>query len=86
VKNLKSSLRKMRKDPVLFVEGMLGAKPDKWQVEVMKAVAEHHRGISIRSGHGVGKTSCLSWLALWFISTHYHAKVVVTAPYVCPAT
>ena len=70
----------MRADPVLFVEEMLGAKPDPWQAEVMAAVAAENRGISIRSGHGVGKTSCLSWLALWWIATHYHAKVVITAP------
>ena len=70
----------MREDPVLFVEGILGAEPDKWQAEVMTAVAAGSRGVSIRSGHGVGKTSCLSWLALWWIATHYHAKVVVTAP------
>ena len=70
----------MREDPVLFVKGILGAEPDKWQAEVMTAVAAGSRGVSIRSGHGVGKTSCLSWLALWWIATHYHAKVVVTAP------
>ena len=70
----------MRADPTLFVEEMLGAKPDPWQAEVMAAVAAGNRGISIRSGHGVGKTSCLSWLALWWIGTHYPAKVVITAP------
>ena len=78
--NYEASIEEMRADPTLFVEGMLGAKPDAWQSEVMAAVAEENRGISIRSGHGVGKTSCLSWLALWWIGTHYHAKVVITAP------
>ena len=74
------SIEQMRADPTLFVEGMLGASPDTWQSEVMAAAAAGSRGISIRSGHGVGKTSVLSWLALWWISTHYHAKVVITAP------
>ena len=60
----------MREDPVLFVEGILKAEPDPWQADVMTAVAAGARGVSIRSGHGVGKTSCLSWLALWWISTH----------------
>ena len=78
--NYEASIEKMRADPNLFVEGMLGAEPDTWQTEVMAAVAARSRGVSIRSGHGVGKTSCLSWLALWWIATHYHAKVVVTAP------
>ena len=75
-----ASIEEMRADPTLFVEEMLGATPDIWQSEVMAAVAAENRGISIRSGHGVGKTSCLSWLALWWVGTHYHAKVVITAP------
>jgi len=75
-----TSIAKFRKDPTLFVTNILNAEPDKWQSEVMAAVANGDRGISIRSGHGVGKTSCLSWLALWWISCHYHAKVVITAP------
>ena len=73
-------LREMRTQPTYFVEAMLRAKPDKWQSEVMEAVARGERGVSIRSGHGVGKTSVLSWLALWWIGTHYHAKVILTAP------
>ena len=73
-------IAKFRKDPTLFVDTMLGASPDEWQSEVMAAVAEQKRGISIRSGHGVGKTSCLSWLALWWIAVYYNAKVVITAP------
>jgi phage terminase large subunit len=75
-----NAIKKFRKDPNLFVNKILGATPDPWQSEVMQAVADGNRGISIRSGHGVGKTSCLSWLALWWIASHYHAKVVITAP------
>ena len=75
-----NAIKKFRKDPNLFVSKVLGATPDKWQSEVMQAVADGNRGVSIRSGHGVGKTSCLSWLALWWIASHYHAKVVITAP------
>ena len=78
--DLKQPIAKWRKDPTLFVKTVLNAKPDKWQSGVMQAVANGDRGVSIRSGHGVGKTSCLSWLALWWISCHYPAKVVITAP------
>ena len=73
-------IEECRKNPTLFVTEILDATPDDWQSEVMNAVANGDRGVSIRSGHGVGKTSCLSWLALWWITTHYHAKVVITAP------
>ena len=54
-----ASISRFRKDPTLFVTNILNADPDKWQSEVMAAVANGNRGISIRSGHGVGKTSCL---------------------------
>jgi phage terminase large subunit len=67
-------------DPTKFVRTILGADPDPWQTEVMNAVSQQKRGISIRSGHGVGKTSCLSWLALWWLAVHHNAKVIVTAP------
>lgn len=46
----------------------------------MTAVAKGHRRISVRSGHGVGKSTTVSWLALWYILTRYHAKIVITAP------
>ena len=75
-----TSIKRFRKDPKLFVQTILNAEPDEWQSKVMQAVANGDRGVSIRSGHGVGKTSCLSWLALWWIAVHYNAKVVITAP------
>lgn len=34
---------------------------------------------STRSGHGCGKTTTISILALWFVTTHYDAKCVITA-------
>ena len=36
--------------------------------------------LSIRSGHGVGKTALLAWIVLWFLSTHHPCKVGCTAP------
>ncbi|MCV0371730.1 hypothetical protein [Filomicrobium sp.] len=34
---------------------------------------------SVRSGHGVGKGTTIAILALWFVSTHWDAKAVLTA-------
>jgi phage terminase large subunit len=68
------------KHPDLFVEDLLGVTPQDWQREVMTAVAKGQRRCSIRSGHGVGKSSCASWLMIWFLLTRYPVKVVVTAP------
>ena len=78
--DISKNIDEWAKDPTLFVTSILGATPDKWQTDVLSAVARSDRGISIRSGHGVGKTSCLSWIALWWITVHWDAKVVITAP------
>jgi hypothetical protein len=67
-------------DPVLFVREQLGVEPDPWQIEFLQAVQQGHRRISIRSGHGVGKSTGASWAMLWFFLTRYPVKVVVTAP------
>ena len=75
---LEKTLLKLRKDPVLFVETVIGATPQKWQKEALRAVAKNDR-IAIKSGHGVGKTAYLSWLTLWWLLTHYPCKAAVTA-------
>jgi hypothetical protein len=69
-----------RTDPVLFVKEVLGVDPDEWQKDFLNAVASGERKISIRSGHGVGKSTTASWAMLWFLLTRYPVKVVVTAP------
>ena len=69
-----------RDDPVLFVKEVLGVEPDEWQQDFLNAVASGERKISIRSGHGVGKSTTASWAMLWFLLTRYPVKVVVTAP------
>jgi phage terminase large subunit len=73
-------VRRYRNNPVLFVQEVLGQQPDEWQAEMMMAVARGERRISIRSGHGVGKSTAVSWLMLWFLLTRFPVKVVVTAP------
>lgn len=77
---LVSWIGRYRDDPVGFVENVLGIKPDPWQAKLMRAVAAGERRISVRSGHGVGKSAVASWLALWHILTRLPQKTVVTAP------
>lgn len=74
-------------DPVRMVEEVLGMDGsdaqhtiDPKQRELLAAVARGERRISVRSGHGVGKTAVLAWLIVWFILTRYPMKVVATAP------
>ena len=67
-------------DPVRFVEEMLGATPFDYQAEFLREVASPTRRLSVRSGHGTGKSTTASWAMLWFLLLRYPCKVVVTAP------
>ena len=73
-------LQRYRDDPVAFVEHVLKVKTQPWQAEMLRAVASGERKISIRSGHGVGKSTAASWVMLWYLITRYPVKIVVTAP------
>lgn len=54
------------RDPLRFVEGVLGVTDlEAWQREALTALRDGKRRISIRSGHGVGKTSFQAWLVLY---------------------
>lgn len=67
-------------DPVLFVREVFGVEPDEWQCDLMRAVARGDRRISVRSGHGIGKTTCLAWIIIWWQLTRFPQKTVATAP------
>ena len=66
--------------PGLFVREILGAVPEAYQDDLLQAVGGGKRKISVRSGHGTGKTTSLSWSMIWFLLFRYPCKVVVTAP------
>jgi len=65
-------------DPALFVRQALGAEPDDWQAEALRALAVENK-IAVRSGHGVGKTTFLAWAVLWWLLTRFPAKIACTA-------
>lgn len=69
-----------RDRPVLFVRDVLGANPLPWQEDFLTAIASGERRISVRAGHGVGKSTACSWAAIWFMLTRFPQKTVVTAP------
>ena len=81
-------------DPLRFVEegfdwgvGELADHdgPDQWQAQILAAVRDgliqfdQAIQIAVASGHGIGKSSLVSWLILWGISTIADTKGVVTA-------
>src|SRR5215831_15248978 len=73
-------LARWSRSPYHFVREALHATPDPWQERVLAALGRGECRISIRSGNGVGKTTLLAWLAIWFPFTRYPSKTVVTAP------
>lgn len=55
------------------------------QAEILLAIEKAIRGenskrIAIKAGRGIGKTSTLSWLILWYLFTHKDAQIACTAP------
>jgi phage terminase large subunit len=74
-----------RDRPIQFVEDLLlGNYPnfrlEDWQRRFLKAVGRGERRISVRAGHGVGKSAACSWALLWFMFTRYPQKSICTAP------
>lgn len=68
-----------QKNPVLFAKEVCSFFPDPWQEAVMMDIAESTK-VSVRSGHGVGKTSVEAVVLLWFLSCFKFPKVIATAP------
>lgn len=66
---------------VFFIKEILGVDHiEPWQMEVLEALDAGETKISIRSGHGVGKTCLCSWLAVHFLTFRDDVKVIVTSP------
>lgn len=68
--------------------------PKEWQIEVLKDIEEHIKknkdafktGMplsvlkeAVSSGRGIGKSSLVSWIILWFMSTRIGGTVIVSA-------
>jgi hypothetical protein len=69
-----------KNNPVRFVKEVLNVKPDNWQEEFLNHIAANNRRISVRSGHGVGKSTAASWAIIWYLMLRFPVKIVVTAP------
>jgi hypothetical protein len=68
-----------RTNPDKFVEDVFGVTLEDWQGKVLRALAVEDR-IAVKSGHGVGKTACESWIIFWFVILHNDVKIPCTAP------
>ena len=69
-----------RRSPRRFVTEVFDPAPtlEAWQGQALDLVGEHDR-VAIRSGHGVGKTTLVAWIVLWFLLTRFPTRVPVTA-------
>jgi hypothetical protein len=73
-------IKTYKKEPALFCKNILGIEPDEWQADLMQAIVDGERKISVRSAHGVGKSSVASWVLIHTLLTHLDCKLIVTAP------
>lgn len=65
--------------PVEFVEDIIKATPDPKQAAILRSVAATPM-TSVRSGHGVGKSTVEAWTIIWFMCTRPFPKIPCTAP------
>lgn len=72
---------KYRNKPGRFVVEVLGATPLDWQLELLdKVCVTKVRRLSVRSGHGVGKTTALAWAMIVTLLFTAPCKIICTAP------
>jgi len=64
----------------LFVIEALKAKPTSQQILVIKDIDAGHKDISVKSGHGSGKSTIMSWVIIWTGLFKYDCKIPITAP------
>lgn len=77
--------REWDKVHVKHFEGFVKGKNITWQQWLLLQAVEQsikfgNNKISVVAGHGVGKSSTLSWLLIWFLFCHHDAQVGATAP------
>lgn len=66
-------------DPLLMVREVFARDPYDDQVELIQQYGSGRRQIAKRSGHGVGKSAGLAWIATHHILTKYPQKTVITS-------
>lgn len=67
-------------DPELYVVQRLGMRPTWQQRKALEAIANEGAHVSIRSGHGTGKTGVMAGIVWWFMETRDYPKIPCTAP------
>lgn len=81
---------RLYQDPVFWLENTCGVEATDQQAQLMNAAAYPGSHVAVASGHGVGKSTALAGLALWFLCTRSTPnpdtgeprapKIICTAP------
>jgi phage terminase large subunit len=69
-----------RHDPVRYARERLGLHPTFQQETILRALTPDSAKVSVRSGHGVGKSSTLAAVIWWFLETVDFARIPCTGP------
>ena len=69
-----------RVDPILYARTRIGINPTKQQQEMLRAIAVPGARVTVRAGHGVGKTTCLAIIIWWHLECFDFCKIPCTAP------
>ena len=76
---MSAAFARYKSDPVAFASEVLGLTLWSHQKLALEAIRDNRR-ICWRAAHGVGKTQTVAVAIAWFVTTHEHAVVIVTAP------
>lgn len=66
-------------DTPLFVREVVGEEPYEDQLDLLQAFDRGERRIAKRSGHGVGKSAAMSWIATKQIICRFPQKTIITS-------
>ncbi len=79
---LTKALAHWRNHPVDAVKDWFGVTPEDYQCEILNDLLGVHalNRVSVKSGHGVGKTSTEAFASWIYLNTRPHSRVVATAP------
>ena len=69
-----------RKNPVLYARERMGVNPTRQQQQMLMAIAPSGAKVTVRAGHGVGKTTCLAIIIWWHLECFSFCKIPCTAP------
>ncbi len=79
--DIQAFYEKCATDRLWFYREVLGFEPDGWQAEISAALDGGQSRISVRSGHGVGKTAlCSCTMVHFLLFREGSTKVVCTSP------